>query len=133
MSEIKTPIYLDYSATNPMDHRVATKMAEYLTIEGQFGNPASRSHPFGWDAEAAVDTARKQVADLVTRLLGAIDAVIGEQGPVSDGDVMQALAMTLAIRTKMVEAARGPIHRLASELAADSLAAESHSSDDAVH
>jgi cysteine desulfurase len=65
MSNIKTPIYLDYSATTPIDERVAAKMAEYLTIEGQFGNPASRSHEFGWQAEAAVDTARQQVADLI--------------------------------------------------------------------
>ena len=65
MSELKLPIYLDYSATTPIDARVARKMAEYLTIEGQFGNPASRSHEFGWKAEEAVDIARKQVADLV--------------------------------------------------------------------
>ena len=65
MSELKLPIYLDYSATTPIDERVAKKMAEYLTIEGQFGNPASRSHEFGWKAEAAVDLARQQVADLI--------------------------------------------------------------------
>lgn len=65
MSHIKVPIYLDYSATTPIDERVAAKMAEYLTIEGKFGNPASRSHAFGWSAEQAVDLARQQVADLV--------------------------------------------------------------------
>jgi cysteine desulfurase len=65
MSNIKLPIYLDYSATTPIDPRVAAKMAECLTIEGNFGNPASRSHSFGWSAEAAVDLARQQVADLV--------------------------------------------------------------------
>ena len=65
MSNVKLPIYLDYSATTPIDERVAKKMAEYLTIEGQFGNPASRSHEFGWKAEEAVDLARQQVADLV--------------------------------------------------------------------
>lgn len=65
MSDIKLPIYLDYSATTPIDPRVAAKMAECLTIEGNFGNPASRSHSFGWTAEAAVDLARQQVADLV--------------------------------------------------------------------
>ncbi len=65
MSELKLPIYLDYSATTPVDGRVARKMAEYLTIEGDYGNPASRSHEFGWKAEQAVDLARKQVADLV--------------------------------------------------------------------
>ena len=65
MSEIKTPIYLDYSATTPIDPRVAQKMAQFLTPDGDFGNPASRSHPFGWTAEAAVDEARRQVAALV--------------------------------------------------------------------
>jgi len=65
VTNIKLPIYLDYSATTPIDERVAAKMAEYLTIEGQFGNPASRSHEFGWKAEQAVDLARKQVADLM--------------------------------------------------------------------
>ncbi len=65
MSDIKLPIYLDYSATTPIDERVAAKMADYLTIEGQFGNPASRSHEFGWKAEKAVDVARQQVADLI--------------------------------------------------------------------
>jgi cysteine desulfurase len=65
VSNIKLPIYLDYSATTPIDERVAAKMADYLTIEGQFGNPASRSHEFGWKAEKAVDMARQQVADLI--------------------------------------------------------------------
>ena len=65
MSDIKLPIYLDYSATTPIDERVAAKMAEYLTIEGNFGNPASRSHAFGWTAEEAVDQARQHIADLV--------------------------------------------------------------------
>ncbi len=65
MSDIKLPIYLDYSATTPIDERVAAKMAECLTIEGNFGNPASRSHAFGWTAEQAVDLAREQVAALV--------------------------------------------------------------------
>jgi cysteine desulfurase len=57
------PIYLDYSATTPVDPRVAEKMIPYLTEH--FGNPASRSHAYGWDAEQAVDTAREQVAALV--------------------------------------------------------------------
>ncbi len=65
MSDIKLPIYLDYSATTPIDKRVADKMAHFLTIEGNFGNPASRSHEFGWTAEAAVDEARQHVADLI--------------------------------------------------------------------
>jgi cysteine desulfurase len=65
VSDIKLPIYLDYSATTPIDQRVAEKMAQFLTIEGQFGNPASRSHEFGWKAEQAVDLAREQVAALI--------------------------------------------------------------------
>ena len=66
MSEqTKKPIYLDYSATTPMDERVVTEMLKYMGPESSFGNPASRSHSFGWVAEAAVENARKQVADLV--------------------------------------------------------------------
>ncbi len=65
MSETKYPIYLDYAATTPVDPRVAEKMMACLTMEGNFGNPASRSHTFGWNAEAAIEEARKQVADLV--------------------------------------------------------------------
>jgi cysteine desulfurase len=59
------PIYFDYSATTPVDPRVVEKMVECLTLEGNFGNPASRSHVFGWKAEEAVESARQQVADLV--------------------------------------------------------------------
>ena len=62
---MKTPIYLDYAATTPVDPRVAQKMSECLLAEGKFGNPASRSHKFGWEAEEAVEIARRQVADLV--------------------------------------------------------------------
>ncbi|RIY34665.1 IscS subfamily cysteine desulfurase [Psittacicella gerlachiana] len=58
-------IYLDYSATTPVDPRVAEKMMQCLTIDGNFGNPASRSHKFGWEAEKAIDEARKNVADLI--------------------------------------------------------------------
>jgi cysteine desulfurase len=59
------PIYLDYSATTPMDERVVAEMIKYMGPETSFGNPASRSHSFGWVAEAAVEEARKNVADLV--------------------------------------------------------------------
>ncbi|KLV07723.1 MULTISPECIES: IscS subfamily cysteine desulfurase [Photobacterium] len=62
---MKLPIYFDYSATCPVDPRVAEKMMQCLTMDGNFGNPASRSHRFGWQAEEAVDTAREQVADLL--------------------------------------------------------------------
>ena len=57
------PIYMDYSATTPVDPRVVDKMVPYL--REQFGNPASRSHAYGWDAERAVEEAREQVAALV--------------------------------------------------------------------
>ena len=62
---MKLPIYLDYSATTPVDPRVAEMMVRYLTMDGIFGNPASRSHPFGWDADEAVNTARRNVAELI--------------------------------------------------------------------
>ncbi len=62
---MKTPIYLDYSATTPVDPRVAEKMCRYLTLDGEFGNPASRSHVFGWRAEEAVEEARAHVAALI--------------------------------------------------------------------
>ena len=57
--------YLDYSSTTPVDKRVADEMVKFLTVEGDFGNPASRSHQFGWKAEEAVEKARMQVAELV--------------------------------------------------------------------
>ena len=59
----KMPIYMDYSATTPVDPRVAEKMIPYITEH--FGNPASRSHPYGWEAEDAVEQARGHVANLV--------------------------------------------------------------------
>ena len=62
---MKKPIYLDYSATTPVDPRVAEKLCRYLTLDGEFGNPASRSHQFGWHAEEAVEDARAQVAALI--------------------------------------------------------------------
>ncbi|HBS26338.1 MAG TPA: IscS subfamily cysteine desulfurase [Gammaproteobacteria bacterium] len=62
---LQLPIYMDYSATTPVDGRVAEKMANFMTKDGAFGNPASRSHAFGWAADDAVKTSRKQVADLI--------------------------------------------------------------------
>jgi len=60
---MRLPVYLDYSATTPVDPRVAQKMIPYLTEH--FGNPASRSHAFGWTAEEAVEAARAHVAALI--------------------------------------------------------------------
>ena len=64
-NSLTVPIYLDYSATTPVDPRVAAKMSECLTKEGVFGNPASRSHSFGWESEKLIDEARGHVAKLI--------------------------------------------------------------------
>lgn len=65
VTPMKLPVYLDYSATTPVDPRVAEKMMQCLTEDGLFGNPASRSHKFGWQAEEAVEEARQFVAELI--------------------------------------------------------------------
>lgn len=62
---MKIPIYLDYAATTPVDARVADRMARYLTIDGEFGNPASINHQFGRTAKGAVEEARGNVAELI--------------------------------------------------------------------
>lgn len=59
------PVYLDYAATTPVDPKVAEKMAACLTLDGNFANPASRSHRYGWMAEEAVENARQQIADSI--------------------------------------------------------------------
>ena len=64
-SQKKRPVYFDYSATCPVDRRVAEKMMHYMTDEGVYGNPASRSHSYGWEAEEAVEEARSHVAALL--------------------------------------------------------------------
>lgn len=63
---MKKPVYLDYAATTPVDARVIARMNECLGMDGCFGNPASRSHLYGWLAEEAVENARRQVADLIS-------------------------------------------------------------------
>tara|TARA_B110000114_G_scaffold183704_1_gene225634 strand:- start:163 stop:1377 length:1215 start_codon:yes stop_codon:yes gene_type:complete len=62
---MNSPIYFDYAATTPVDPRVAQKMSDCLLAEGNFGNSASRSHKFGWEAEEAIEIARRQAADLI--------------------------------------------------------------------
>jgi cysteine desulfurase len=62
---MKLPIYFDYASTTPADPRVVKKMQECLSLDGNFGNPASRSHSFGWKAEEATEQARSDVASLV--------------------------------------------------------------------
>ena len=75
----------------------------------------------------------QQLAALLTGVLDAIDQAIRDDGGASDGDVMQALCMALAVRTRMVEAAHGPVHRLAEALAATALEADSRVSDGKTH
>ena len=65
MSDRKLPVYLDYSATTPVDPRVAELMCQYLTLDGNFGNAASRSHEYGWKADDAIKQARANVAALI--------------------------------------------------------------------
>ena len=62
---MKLPIYFDYASTTPVDPRVVEKMQDCLSLDGNFGNPASRSHAFGWKAEEAIEEARQHVASLV--------------------------------------------------------------------
>jgi cysteine desulfurase len=62
---MKLPIYFDYASTTPADPRVVKKMQDCLSLDGNFGNPASRSHAFGWKAEEAAEEARSNVAELV--------------------------------------------------------------------
>lgn len=62
---MSNPIYMDYSATTPVDKRVAEEMMKHLTMDGDFGNPASNSHYYGWQADIAVKKARQQIADLI--------------------------------------------------------------------
>jgi len=88
------PVYLDYAATTPVDPRVAERMAACLTAEGTFGNPASRSHSLGWEAERAVEKARALVADLV----GASPREIVFTSGATESDNLALLGAARAVR-----------------------------------
>ena len=104
---MKTPIYLDYAATTPVDPRVAQKMSECLLAEGKFGNPASRSHKFGWEAEEAVEIARRQVADLLN-----CDPreIVWTSGKVFREVFGKLLKFPLALASLRIRDPRGPSH-----------------------
>ena len=87
---LSIPIYMDYTATTPVDERVAEKMCSYLTRQGLFGNPASRSHEFGWKAEEAVEQARVDVA----RLINANPKEIIWTSGATESDMPQPLSFT---------------------------------------
>ena len=78
---MEKPIYFDYLATTPVDPRVAEKMIHCLSIEGNFGNPASRSHQYGWKAEEAVENAESMMGTAED----ASEAVVDE-GDAPEGD-----------------------------------------------
>ncbi len=90
------PIYLDYSATTPVDERVAEVMCKCLTREGVFGNPASRSHSYGWMAAETVDIARNHIADLI----GADSREIIFTSGATECDNMAIKGVALAYRDK---------------------------------
>ena len=78
---MKLPIYLDYSATTPVDPRVAEKMMQFLTLDGTFGNPASRSHRFGWQAEIVrVKTIKKRFQNQAGMLRHPVSPVVHQAG-----------------------------------------------------
>ncbi|WP_026377229.1 IscS subfamily cysteine desulfurase [Aestuariibacter salexigens] len=100
MTDINTPIYLDYAATTPVDPRVAEKMTACLTMDGNFANPASRSHRFGWQAEEAVDFARSQIAELVN--CDPRELVFTSGATESDNLAIKGVAMAYADKGKHV-------------------------------
>mgnify|MGYP003318149546 CR=1 FL=1 len=97
-NKLSIPIYLDYSSTTPVDERVAKKMSECLTKEGTFGNPASRSHPYGWDSEKLIDEARVNVANL----LGADKREIIWTSGATESIILQLRVPHTFIRKKVI-------------------------------
>ncbi len=103
-----TPVYLDYAASSPVDPAVAAIMADCLTLEGNFANPASRSHRFGWKAEQAVEKARRQVADVIQ---ADPREIIWTSGATESNN----LAIKGAVEAAL-EKASGPVHVITSAI-----------------
>lgn len=106
---MRTPVYLDYAATTPVDPHVAQAMMECLTLEGNFGNPASRSHLFGWRAEEAVEQARSELAELI----GADPREIVWTSGATESD---NLALKGAIEALRDRGAEQPLHLITSAI-----------------
>ena len=127
---MKTPVYLDYAATTPTDPAVVAVMNRYLRLGGVFGNPASRRHSFGRDAEDAVEQARAHVADLINAdpreivwtsgatesdnlaIKGAVAAAGGRRGHI----VTSAIEHKAVLDSCLILSARGSMSRASTPL-----------------